>query len=144
MAKILKREGANATTMAKFYMAVVQAVLLYGADSRAVSERNWRNLEAFHNQAIRYMTGKHIQKNADGSWTYPNHGLLEKECDLFPIKTYIKRQRGILWKYLQENREELFEEANRTRTPARNSQKILWWKQSYISKDEMLEMNFLV
>ena len=32
IAKILKREGTNSMTMAKFYMAVVQAVLHYGSD----------------------------------------------------------------------------------------------------------------
>ena len=30
---ILKREGANAVCMARFYMVIVKAVLLYGADS---------------------------------------------------------------------------------------------------------------
>ena len=62
LAKILKQEGANAKTMAKFYMAVVQAVLLYGADSWTITERNWKKLEAFQNKAVRYMTGKHIRK----------------------------------------------------------------------------------
>ena len=33
ISNILKREGANAVTMSKFYRAIVQSVLLYGADS---------------------------------------------------------------------------------------------------------------
>ena len=33
VAKILKVEGANAKCMSKFYMTVVQAVLLYGFDT---------------------------------------------------------------------------------------------------------------
>ena len=33
IAKVLKREGANAKTMGRFYLAVVQAVLLYGSGS---------------------------------------------------------------------------------------------------------------
>ena len=48
MARILKREGANAICMGKFYIAIVQALLLYGADSWAVSGRSLRKLESFH------------------------------------------------------------------------------------------------
>ena len=31
IARVLKEEGANARTMSKFYLTIVQAVLLYGA-----------------------------------------------------------------------------------------------------------------
>ena len=86
------------------------------------------------------MTGKHIRKEVNGEWTYPNHDLLEKECGLFPIRTYIKRRRGTLRKYLEEYREGLLEEAKNTTAPARNAKKILWWRQSFISKDEMQAM----
>ena len=40
----MKREGANAKTMAKFYLAVVQAVLLYGSESWTIKKRDWRRL----------------------------------------------------------------------------------------------------
>ena len=65
LASILKREGANAVCMGRFYLTIVQAVLLYGADSWAIEERNMRKLESFHNRAIRYITGKHIQKKGE-------------------------------------------------------------------------------
>ena len=42
LAKILKREGANAVCMGRFYMAIIQAVLLYGADSWAINDRNMK------------------------------------------------------------------------------------------------------
>lgn len=38
VAKILKTEGANANCMAKFYITIVQAVLLYGADSWVITK----------------------------------------------------------------------------------------------------------
>ena len=49
IAKILKREGANFMTMARYYVAVVQAVLLYGADSWTITKRDWSRLRSFHN-----------------------------------------------------------------------------------------------
>ena len=52
VAKILKREGACSKVMAKFYLAVVQAVLLYGSDSWIITDRDWKRLRSFHNCAI--------------------------------------------------------------------------------------------
>ena len=43
IAKILKREGANAWMMGRFYVAIVQAVLLYGSDSWSVTEQDWKS-----------------------------------------------------------------------------------------------------
>ena len=60
IAKILKREGANSTTMAKFYMAIVQAVLLYGSGTWVIEKQNLKKLQSMHHQAVRYMTGEHI------------------------------------------------------------------------------------
>ena len=60
MASILKKDGANAATMAIFYKTVVQAVLLYGAESWVVNDTNLRKLRAFYHRAVRYMTGCHI------------------------------------------------------------------------------------
>ena len=125
--------------MAKFYMAVVQAVLLYGADSWTITERNWKKLRSFHKRALRYMTGRHIKKMEDGKWEYPNDQALQWKCGLFPIETYIERRRGTLRKYLEENRKEFLEEVEKIKAPARNANKILWWKQKYITKEEMTE-----
>ena len=72
IAKILKRESADAVCMAKIYPAVVQAVLLYEADSWVVSDRNMKRLRSFHRRALRYMTGDHIKKDGDGVWEYPD------------------------------------------------------------------------
>ena len=52
VAKILKTEGANAKCMAKFYITIVQAVLLYGADSWVVTKRDMNKLQSFHHCAI--------------------------------------------------------------------------------------------
>ena len=143
IAKILKREGANAQTMAKFYMTVIQAVLLYGADSWTITKRNWKRLEAFHHRAVRYMTGQHIKKKGDGSWEYPNHLELEKKCGLFSIETYIKRRRGTLRKYLEEHKKDLLVEACFCTPPSTNPNKILWWHQDFYSKEEMRDLQSL-
>ena len=81
--------------MARFYITVVQAVLLYGAESWTITQKNMIKLRSFHNRAIRYMTGQHIRKNEE-EWSYPVHEELLAKCRLFPIETYIERRRGTL------------------------------------------------
>ena len=49
VAHVLKRDGASARTMSKFYIAVVQAILLYGADLWTIARRDHAALERFHN-----------------------------------------------------------------------------------------------
>ena len=143
IAKILKKEGANAKCMGKFYLIIVQAVLLYGADSWAVKNEDLRKLKSFHSRAIRYMTGTHIRKLESGEWEYPDHDKLLKECGLFPMETYIQRRRGTLMEYLEKHREGLLEEAKNCRRHCRDVNKVLWWEQEYLAKIEIDEMKYL-
>ena len=129
VAQILKREGANAPTMARFYKAIIQAVLLYGSESWTITKLNWDRLRSFHKRAIRYMTTTHIRKISEDRWEYPDSEALREKCKLETIETYIKRRRWTLRKYLLKNRKELLEKAEKMYVPARNVHKILLWKQ---------------
>ena len=137
IAKILKREGANAKCMAKFYITVVQAVLLYGADSWTISQRNENKLDSFHRQAVRYLTNTHIQKLNNGQWVHPTHDPLFRKCGIFPINIYIKRRRGTLHQYLEKNRAELLQKAENCSKHSLNVHKVMWWKQPYLTKRDM-------
>ena len=95
MARLLKREGADAQSMARFYLAIVQAVLLYGADSWSITKRDFAALEPFHKRAVRKITGQHIRRDAHGKWHYPDHDALLEQCGLWPTATYIERHRGV-------------------------------------------------
>ena len=144
IAKILKREGANAICMARFYLTVVQAVLLYGADSWTVTERNMKKLDSFHKRAVRYMTGQHIRKVCRGRneerWEYPEHRILLRTCRLFPLKVYIERRRGTLREYLLKYREEILIEAENTRPHCHAVNKVLWWKQPWMKKKDVHDL----
>ena len=119
--------------MARFYITVVQAVLLYGSESWTIDQKNMTKLRSFHNRAIRYMTGQHIRKHGE-EWNYPIHEQLLKTCRLFSIETYIERRRGTLYEYLKTNCAELLEEVSKCERHYRHAGKILWWKQPYITK----------
>ena len=133
IARFLKREGASARIMAKFYITIVQAVLLYGADSWAITKRDLHRLQCFHKRALRYMSGSHIRKVDNNTWTYPDHeGLLHK-CGLSSIEAYLERRRSTLWSFLENYRGELLRQAQRCGKHCKDTKKVLWWKQSNFS-----------
>ena len=125
LALILKKEGANAVCIAHFYMVIVKIVLLYGADSWMLTERNLKRLKSFHDRAVRYITGYHIKKKRD-EWEYPNHQQLLKESKLLPIEKYLERRRGTLRKYLETSRKDLLRKAKKMRQHKYNLKKVIW------------------
>ena len=134
--KMLKREGANAETMAKFYITIVMAVLLYGSESWTITNKNKLKLQSFHNRALRYISGKHIKKVNEDKWEYPNHEELLEICKLHPIERYIERRRGTLRRYFETYRKNLLDSVQKVTPPSKQSNKILWWNQPWITKLE--------
>jgi hypothetical protein len=67
LARVLSAEKAEPKTMATIYKAVIQAVLLYGSESWALTESMERRLQSFHSRCARYITGQHIRQNSDGT-----------------------------------------------------------------------------
>ena len=137
---VLKRVGAKARVMARFYLAVVQAVLLYGSDSWTISKRNLAKLNVFHRRAVRHMTGQHIRKGDDGSWSYPDHEILLEKCRLLPIEAYITRRRATLRKYLAKFKPDLLADAEELTAPMGDAQNVLWGCQTCMSRETMREM----
>ena len=68
---ILSREGADKRVSGKYFKAVVQAVILFGAETLVLAPRIERALESFMHRAARRITGKQPQRGGYGQWTYP-------------------------------------------------------------------------
>ena len=127
--------------MAKLYLTIIQAVLLYGSESWTVSERKMNKLHSFHKRAIRHMTGKHIQKNGEDEWEYPNHESLLKKCKMFPINIYIERRRGTLRRYMEQYRSELLSEVETSGRHYQEVNKVVWWKQPFLHKPDLCRLS---
>ena len=136
IAKLLKREGANAVTMARFYITVVQSILLYGAESWTPKQTDMSKLRSFHHRAVRYMTGIHIVKKEE-EWIIPDHEVLLKKCRLLEIEHYLEARRYTLKGYMEENHPTFFDDISDISPPAKNNKKILWWNQATLTKQEM-------
>ena len=65
--RILGREGATARISGAFFKAVVQQVLLFGAETWVVTPRMERALSGFLHRATRRITGRQARRGKNGA-----------------------------------------------------------------------------
>jgi hypothetical protein len=90
---ILRAKNASPKVCGVFYIAIVQAVLLFGSEMWKLSPLSLKSLEGFHIRAARCMAGKMPTKNTHGTWTYPSSRDVLKAVGLQRIDHYI----GACW-----------------------------------------------
>ena len=83
---ILTREGAKKRVSGNFLKAVVQKVLLFGAETWVVSPMMERALSAFIHGAARRLTGRQPRKGRDGKWYHPSLEGAMKEAGLADVR----------------------------------------------------------
>ena len=83
--------------MAYFYKAIVQSILLYGAETWVISEPKMRKLRTFHRSCARFITNRFIRPAEDGqSWIYPDSAEVLEEAGLYEIEHYIQKRRDTI------------------------------------------------
>ena len=65
LAKVLVREGADPKVSLTLYIAVTQQVLLFGEETRVLTEKMGKALDAFQGRVVRKLTGRHPRR---GRW----------------------------------------------------------------------------
>ena len=68
MSRILSREGANPRVSGLFLMAMIQAILLFKADTWVVTPHIGKALGGFQTQVEIRLTGKLPRRITDGAW----------------------------------------------------------------------------
>lgn len=124
--KVLSSQGVNAKTMGYFYKAIVQAVLLYGSESWTLTEGTLKKLRSFHSRVARYLTGRHIRPNADGTWNCPSSSDVLEEAGLCTIDEYIERRRVTVQQFVQDR--PIYQQCLRSRALSTNVNKVVWWR----------------
>ena len=87
-------------SVGEFFKAVVQQVLLFGAETWVVSPRMERALSSFIHGAARRITGRQPRRGWDEKWFYP---LLEgamKEAGFTEVRTSINRRQNTVAQYI--------------------------------------------
>jgi len=102
MSKILTHQNASPKAMGRFYLAAVQLILLYGAESWTLTTTQLHLLEAFHHHCARHITHSHIRPLPNGEWVTPHNADVLEKAGLQPILTYIKNRREHITPYTRE------------------------------------------
>jgi hypothetical protein len=123
--RILSQEGAKPKTMGIFYRTIVQAVLLFGSETWALTQRQEGLVRSFHNQCARNITRRWNYEKEDGTWHIYRMEQTLKLAGLQPVEEYIARRKRTILPYAQGRA--IFRKCKRTsRTPS-NSHKVTWW-----------------
>ncbi len=89
--QVLHGENTAPRIAAKFYKAVVQAVLLYGSKTWNLTNLALARLKGFHVRTAFKMARKHQPKrSANGVWVYPKLADVLEECGMATITTFIQ------------------------------------------------------
>ena len=69
--KLCRAENLSPATAGRFYMAVVMAVLLYGAETWVWSDRMVKTVRGFHHRVVRRLASRLPHRLPSGAWEYP-------------------------------------------------------------------------
>ena len=88
--QVLRAENVPPRVAAKFYKAVVQAVLLYGSETWVLSTTALASLEGFHIRAAYRMVVRHKPRRGPGNrWIYLKLKDMLEECGMSTLEEYI-------------------------------------------------------
>ena len=98
--RILSREGAYKRVSGNFFKAVVQQVLLFGAETWVVTPRMERALSSFMHGAARRITGRQTRRGWDRTWFYPSLEGAMKEAGFTDIRPSINNRQNTVAEYI--------------------------------------------
>jgi hypothetical protein len=110
--------------MAKFYLTVAQAVLLYAADTWAVSKHAINRLQSFHHRCARYITRRHIRKDENDEWICPASAEVLEQAGLKTIDEYITKRKNTLKHYATSRA--IYREYERSGPLAISAAQLVW------------------
>ncbi len=101
--QVLRSENATPRVAAKFYKAVVQAVLLYGSKTWNLTKAVLARLEGFYVRAPYHMTQVHWPRWVAGNqWEYPKTSGILEECGMATMQHYIQKRRAAIAIYIAD------------------------------------------
>jgi hypothetical protein len=99
--QVLRSENASPFAFARFYQAVVQAILLYGSKLWVLSPTAMERLEGFHIRCDYRMAKEHKPKQGPGGmWIYPQSEDVLKECGMKMMGEYVLIHRQTIAAYV--------------------------------------------
>jgi hypothetical protein len=99
--QVLWTENASPPIAARFYQAIVQAILLHGSETWVISRTTLARLKGFHIRAAYRMAKTNKPKLGPGNvWEYPRSVDVLKECGMKTMEEYICIRRQTIATYV--------------------------------------------
>jgi len=121
----LARHGTSRGAMGRFYVAAIHAILLYGAETWTLTNRQIKLLKTFHNHCARRIACQHIRRLPSGEWITPSTKDVLKAVKIHPIQTYIQRQRKAIRLYAEQL--PIFQQCLMAPSLPTTNHHIYWW-----------------
>ena len=100
LGKLLRREGADPQISEMFYLAVLQAVLLFGAETWVLLTEMSRKLEGLHVGFLRQVTGQKAKWQREGTWRSVAAADVIKESGTHTLLLYIDKRQATVAKWV--------------------------------------------
>ena len=94
------RKGSDRIMEGRFYVAVVQAVILFGYKMWVLTPQLEKSLEGFCHRAAQRMTGMVPKRQQDGTWVYPPIQVGLAMVGLEEIGVYTARHQNMVVQYI--------------------------------------------
>ena len=93
--RILGWEGANSRVLG-FFKALVQAVLIFGLETWAMTLRMGRSLGSFQHGVARMIKERQLKIREEGGWEYPPLAVAMEEVGFEEIGDYILKMQNMI------------------------------------------------
>ena len=100
LSQILGREGADNQTSSRFYLALVQAVLIFGVDTWVVTPYIGRMMEGLYRRGVQRIWGQQLCIREDGTREYPPLEEAMRAVGLEDMDIYISRINNTVAQYI--------------------------------------------
>lgn len=128
MVRLFTADGARSRTLARFYLAVVQAVLLHGSETWVLTQRQRRRLDTFHHRSARFIANEHIRQLPNGEWITPHSDDILERCGLSPISTYIAKSKTRLLHNYAEPFSLTYRQCLASVPVVNSRRRLVWWE----------------
>jgi hypothetical protein len=88
--QVLRSKNVTPFVAARFYQAIVQAILLYGSETWVLTRTALARLKGFHIRAAYRMAKEHKPKLGPGNvWIYPKSDDVLRECEMKKLRNML-------------------------------------------------------
>jgi hypothetical protein len=97
LSQLLKGDGADVTTMCRFYRNILHQTLLYASVTWTPSSNvSINRLERFQARCARGTTHQPIHRCSNKTWIHPHTSDILHQCQLYPLHDHILRRKHYL------------------------------------------------